>query len=236
MNYAAAAEELHRQEITRLSQYVAPAVETLRSLTPGPFRERIAMMLERLGYTVENNPTAPELVVTRDGKKAIVICATPSDPHPTGMRDVARLHSVVLTQNAQRGVFVTTRSFTPDATDYAAGMPAVLKLLDGPALQKWLQKSIEGMTLPKRYKAMCHVCGETVQHDLDHGKLLPCINDHMVLPTIAPAAIDPPRHPQQPDPSGPKLQWRSMTPKAARSNETPGFYAQADKPRTQAAL
>src|SRR5215468_7134582 len=84
MNYAAAAEELRRQEITRLSQYVAPPVETLRSLTPGPFRERIALMLDRLGYTIENNPTAAELVVTRDGNKAMVICAMPSDPHPTG--------------------------------------------------------------------------------------------------------------------------------------------------------
>jgi hypothetical protein len=216
VNFAAAAEHLRRQEIARLCQYVAPPVETLRSLTPGPFRELIALMLERLAYTVENNPTAAELVVTKDDNKTIVICATPSDPHPAGTRDVARLHEVVLAQNAQRGVYITTRSFTADARDYAASMPAVIKLLDGDALQKWLNKSVEDMKLPTQYKAMCHVCGETVQHNLDHGKPLPCINDHMVVPTIARSAIERRRHPQQPDESRPKLQWRSMTPKAQR--------------------
>jgi hypothetical protein len=216
VNYQADAEALRRQEVARLSQYVAPPVETLRSLTPGPFRERIAFMLERLGHTVENNPTAAEMVTTKEGRKYITICGTPSDPNPTGMRDVGRLHHVVITQNAERGIFVTTRKFTPDAKDYAASIPTVIKLLDGPALQKWLDKGVEGMTLPTKYKAMCHVCGAIVQHDIDHGKALPCINEHMVLPTIVRATIQPSRHPQQPDQSGPKLQWRSMTPKAQR--------------------
>ena len=72
MNFAAAADQLRRQEIARLSQYVTPAVEALRSLTPGPFREQIALMVERLGHTVHNNPTAAALVTTKQGQKYII--------------------------------------------------------------------------------------------------------------------------------------------------------------------
>ena len=90
MNFTAAADQLRRQEIARLSQYVTPAVEALRSLTPSPYREQIALMVERLGHTVHNNPTAAVLVTTKQGQKYIIACATPSDPGPNGMRDIAQ--------------------------------------------------------------------------------------------------------------------------------------------------
>jgi hypothetical protein len=213
MNFAAAADQLRRQEIVRLSQYVTPAVEALRSLTPGPFREQIALMVERLGHTVHNNPTTAALVTTKQGQKYIIACATPSDPGPTGMRDIARLHDAVIAQGAQRGIYVTTRYFTPDAKDYAAGMPTVIQLVDGAKLAQSLEKSSVGAALPSRYKAMCHVCGEVVEHNLDHGRSLPCINGHLVAPTIARAALVRER---RPTPPVVRNQYRDVSPKAQR--------------------
>jgi hypothetical protein len=217
MNFAAAADQLRRQEIARLSQYVTPPVEALRSLTPGPFREQIALMVERLGHTVQNNPTAADLITAKQGEKYIIACATPSDPAPTAMRDVARLHDVVIAQGAQRGIYVTTRNFTPEAQDYAASMPAVIQLVDGAKLAQSLKKSNVGATLPSRYKAMCHVCGEVVEHNLDHGTPLPCVNGHLVAPTIARAALVRERHPVPP--AAARSQYRDMSPKAQRRRQ-----------------
>jgi hypothetical protein len=216
VNFAPAADQLRRQEIARLMQYVTPPVEALRSLTPGPFRELIADMVERLGHTVINNPTAPNLVTTKDGRKYIIACATPSDPAPAGTREIGRLHDTVITANAQRGIYVTTRSFTPDAQDYAKTAP--IDLVDGAKLAQSLERSNAGATLPSSYKAMCHQCGALVQHNLDTGEALPCINGHMVTPTIARATIERPRHPRQPEPSQPS-QWRDMSPKAQRRRQ-----------------
>jgi restriction endonuclease Mrr len=118
MNFADAANQLRRQEIARLSQYAPTPVEALRSLTPGPFRERIAEVVERLGHTVTSNPTAAELVTIKDAAKHIIMCATPSDPAPTGTREIVRSHDIVIAANARRGIYVTTRTFTAEAREY----------------------------------------------------------------------------------------------------------------------
>ena len=130
------------------------------------------------------------------------------------MRDIARLHDAVIAQGAQRGIYVTTRNFTPDAKDYAASMPSVIQLVDG--AKQSLEKSSAGTALPSRYKAMCHACGEIVEHNLDHGASLPCTNGHLVAPTIARAALVRDRRPAPPVV---RSQYRDMSPKAQRRRQ-----------------
>jgi hypothetical protein len=68
-SFAAAAAELRRQEIARLSAAVTPTLEALQSLTPAPFRVQTAAMMERLGHTLANDPSAAQFVVTlKDGR------------------------------------------------------------------------------------------------------------------------------------------------------------------------
>jgi hypothetical protein len=69
---------------------------------------------------------------------------------------------------------------------------------------------------------MCRQCGEIVQHRLDQGEALPCGNGHLVAPTIARAALVPPKKQRQPDAADhqshnprPK-KWRNMSAKAQR--------------------
>ena len=92
--------------------------------------------------------------------------------------------------------------FTPDAEDYAKTAP--IKLVDGRDLDRSMRKSFEGVTLPETYSAMCCQCGCTVQHRLDGAEALPCPEGHMVPPTIALAALQPPARPapatQRPNP------------------------------------
>jgi hypothetical protein len=213
MSFAAAAAELRRQEIARLSEYVTPPIEAFRSLTPGPLREQIALMMERLGHTIVTDPTAPDLVTIKDGGKRIVACATPSDPAPTGTRAIARLHDAVIAANAQRGIFVTARTFTPDAVHYAKTAP--IDLVDGDKLITAMNRSRAGVVLPQTYKAMCHDCGGIVQHSLDKGEALPCSNGHPVASTISRAAIERLSQPAPPS-ATPTHSWRNMSPKAQR--------------------
>src|SRR5271154_3449884 len=99
MNFPAAAAELRRQEIARLSDALVPRIEALRSMTPQGFSAVIALMLERFGHTIISNPEAPELVPSKLEKKFITACARPATLTPIGIRDLARLHAAVIAAN-----------------------------------------------------------------------------------------------------------------------------------------
>src|SRR5271155_2937760 len=187
------AAELRLQEIARLSDALTPRIEALRSMTVPAFRNVIAGMLERFGHTIISNPEAPELVSVKLDKKFVTACARPADLIPTGTRDLARLHDAVIAANAQRGFFITARGFTEQAEQYAESAP--LDLIDGGRLIKALNQSKKHVLLPQTYKAMCHQCGEIVQHRLDReqDEARPCGSGHMGAPTIARAMLLPPR-------------------------------------------
>jgi hypothetical protein len=193
VNFAIAAAELRRQEIARLTDALVPRLEALRSMTAPAFRSVIAEMLERFGHTIETDPNANFLVTTKQGRKFVTACATPADPTPTGTRDLARLHDGVIAANAERGFFITARSFTDQAEKYPDSAP--LDLFDGKRLVKALNQSKKHVLLPQIYKAMCQQCGAIVQHRLDReqDEARPCGSGHMVAPTIARAMILPPR-------------------------------------------
>src|SRR3984893_12355062 len=193
MNFDVAADELRRQEFARLAAAVTPRIEALRSLTPDAFGNEIALMLERLGHTIIT--TAPDLVTTKAGRKYITACANPLDTAPTKSPAIARLHAAIVKANAAGGFYVTPRSFTPDAEHYAATLP-IISIVDGKLLNRSMQRSLRGVTLPQTYRAMCCQCGDIVQHRLDKGAALPCANGHLVPATIARASLIKPRPPQ----------------------------------------
>jgi hypothetical protein len=161
--------------------------DALRLLTGQQLRARVATMLERLGHELLTPDTAINLVTTKDGKKYVVAFAAPTDLAPTPLGELTRLHAVVVATNAAAGFFITPRGFTLDAEAYAATAP--LKLVDGPKLVASIKRSMEGVTMPDSYQAMCRQCGEFVQHRLDHAEAIPCRNGHLVAPTIARASL-----------------------------------------------
>jgi hypothetical protein len=217
MNFAAAAAQLRQREFARLSDTVTPRIEAFRSMTRDGFRTEIASMLERLGHTLITS--APEIVTTKEGRKYITACAVPTDQTPTKSPAVRRLHDAVVDANAARGFYVTPRSFTPDAEHYASRAP--VDLVDGATLIKSMHISRKGVLLPLSYKAMCHQCGEIVQHRLDNDEALPCVSGHLVAPTISRAALIPYRPPTQPQ-------------QPATANPNPGFAAHPAGPHAAA--
>jgi len=67
MNFAAAADELHRQELARLDATMTPRIEVLRSMTGDGLGDELAGMFERLDHAVIT--TRPELVTVKAGRK-----------------------------------------------------------------------------------------------------------------------------------------------------------------------
>jgi hypothetical protein len=191
--FDSAAADLRRQELERLWDFVPPALTTLRSSTTGALRNAVALMLERLGYTVLNAPSASNLAVTKDGRKFVVACMSPAEA-PTQSVAVARLHDAVIVAGAEAGFCISTRDFTQQAKDYAATAP--IRLMDGDQLAAAMLRSIGGSAMPETYRAMCCQCGDVVQHKLGSTEALPCKSGHRVAPTIARAALLPP--PQSP--------------------------------------
>jgi hypothetical protein len=187
MTFAAAADELRQQEFARLSAAITPRIEAFRSMTADEFRNEVAQMLERLGHTLITG--AGDIITTKEGRKYITACATPTDPAPTKAGALRRLHQAVVAHGAARGFYVTSRSFTPEAEHYAASAP--IDLVDGAILIRSMHRSRKGMLIPPSYKAMCCQCGGTVQHQLDKDEALPCHNGHLVAPSIARAELVP---------------------------------------------
>jgi hypothetical protein len=209
-----AAAELRRQELERLRDYVPPALTTLRSSTTGALRIAVALMLERLGYTVLTEPSAHNLAVTKDQQKFIVACMSPAEA-PTQSVAIARLHDAVIAAGAEAGFCITTRDFTQEAKDYAATAP--VRLVDGDQLAASMLRSTGGAVMPETYKAMCCQCGDVVQHKLGGTEALPCRSGHRVAPTIARAAlVPPPQKPASHVPAGARRR-PAMSAKARRS-------------------
>ena len=191
--FSAPAAELRQQEIARLSDALVPRLEALRSMTAPAFREVIALMLERFGHAIIGNPSAANLVTSKAERKFITVCVPPPEREPTKIPALRRLHDAVIAANAQRGFFITARSFTDEAAQYAESAP--IDLVDGARLIKVLHQSRKHVLLPQTYKAMCQQCGAIVQYRLDReqDEARPCGNGHVVAPTIARAMLLPPR-------------------------------------------
>lgn len=202
-SYAAAADELHRQEIARLKDFVAPSLKSLRGMTPADIRAVIGVMLQSFGHKLITDPSMSELLVTgRNDQKFLIACATPTNPAPTKLTALCEFHSRIIAANTVKGFYITPRRFAREAEQFAAS--AGMKLFDGPRLIVSLQRSKADLVLPDTDKAMCRLCGDIVHHRIDQPRARPCANSHPIAPTIPRAMIEAPgstgaaRKPNQP--------------------------------------
>jgi Restriction endonuclease len=228
VNFAAAADELHRQERARLAAVVTPRPEAFRSMTAAALRVEIAGMWERLGHDIVTSPDAAELVTIKGDRKFISMCGNPADPMPTGSAALIRLRDRVVASAAERGFFVSVRGFTGQAQHYAETAP--VQLIDSADLIRAMHRSRKGMSLPPSYKAMCRQCGDIVQHKLSSGEAQRCTNGHFVAPTIARLEIVKPR--QQPEPGhNATPQYRPLSRREIRAHNAKYEARMMRKPR-----
>lgn len=143
-------------------------LETLRALSWQDFEHLVGEAYQRRGYTVEEiGGFAPDggvdLVLHTGGRKTVVQCKRWRTAQ-IGASLIRELFGVVVAEKAQRGVFVTSGTFTPDAVAFARDKP--LELVDGQALAKLVEGVQESKPTPQLESATpaCPKCGgEMVQ-------------------------------------------------------------------------
>jgi restriction system protein len=111
-------------------------VESLRVISWQDFERLVGEAYRRQGYVVEEiGGSAPDggvdLVLHRDGRKVVVQCKRWRSAQ-VGVTLVREFFGVIVAEKAERGIFVTSGTFTPDAVNFARGKP--IELVDGRAL------------------------------------------------------------------------------------------------------
>lgn len=150
-------------------------LESLRALSWLDFERLVGEAYRRQGYVVEEaGGSAPDggidLMLHRQGTKTIVQCKRWRSAQ-VGVSLIREFFGVTVSENAARGIFVTTGTYTPDALGFARGKP--LELVDGEALAKLVRgvqaaQSAQEVALPAA--PTCPKCGgEMVQRIARRG-------------------------------------------------------------------
>ncbi len=137
-------------------------VESLRAMTWQDFERLVGEAYRRQGYVVEEfGGSAPDggvdLVLHRAGGKVVVQCKRWKSTQ-VGVALIREFFGVTIAERAERGIFVTTGTFTPDAAEFARGKP--LELVDGTRLAALVAGLQPNKTIPAETAALvCPKCG-----------------------------------------------------------------------------
>ena len=130
----------------------------LSSLSPTEFERRIKSVLEKRGLSVRHvGGTADggiDLEASSDdviaGGRLIVQCKRYSPGTSVTVHDVRELYGVLIHNQANKAIIITTSGFTAAAQEFAKGKP--LELIDGDKLRQILEATGELGTTPQEPK------------------------------------------------------------------------------------
>jgi restriction system protein len=98
-----------------------------------------------------------DLLLRRQGSKVVVQCKRWKSAQ-VGVALIREFFGVMVAEKAERGIFVTTGTFTPDATEFARGKP--LELVDGSRLAVLVAGVQRGTSIPtEAAPPACPKCG-----------------------------------------------------------------------------
>jgi restriction system protein len=125
--------------------------ESPRAMTWQNFERLVGETYRRQGYIVDEvGGSAPDggidLVLHRGGGKTVVQCKRWKS-RQVGVTSIREFFGVTVAENAERGIFVTSGTFTPDAVEFARGKP--LELIDGARLAGLIEGLQSGATTAK---------------------------------------------------------------------------------------
>lgn len=112
---------------------------SFKDLSPRGFEEFVALVFEKMGYeTVMRGGAGDEGVdveARRENEFLVIQCKKFGVHHKVGSPEIQRFYGSIKHSRAQRGVFVTTSSFTEPARQFVGGKK--IDLIDYAGLDEW---------------------------------------------------------------------------------------------------
>lgn len=121
-------------------------LDDIRSLSWRQFESIVGEAFRRRGYLAIANAAdgadgGVDLVLRKDGRKFYVQCKQWKS-RTVGVKPVRELFGVVSAHGAAGGIFVTSGTYTADASDFAA--TSGIELIDGSSLQEMIEEARSG--------------------------------------------------------------------------------------------
>jgi len=138
-------------------------INTIHSLKWDEFEKLMGEVFRRQGYFVKENSNKGQpdggidLILKRDGEVTIVQCKH-WRARQVGARVVRELYGVVSSENAAKGILVTSGLFTPDAKSFAMNKP--IEMIDGNQLLSLIGNVQKKHTISNTSEILCEICPE----------------------------------------------------------------------------
>jgi hypothetical protein len=130
---------------TTALRYFRQHPNDLLSIAPRQFEEIIAGLMEQFGFEVELTARTADggrdIIATANrtlNLRCLIECKRYASDNRVGLALVQRLHGVVQSEQATKGILVTTSSFTKPARDFLRRQPWLLEGRDFAGIVEWL--------------------------------------------------------------------------------------------------
>lgn len=137
-------EKQRKQEYLRTYRSINHLLNKFKN-NPTAFEGYVASIFDCLGYKTEvtkaTNDGGKDIVMSKDGIKYIVEVKLYSENNKIGREKIQKLQGAMLDSNADKGIFVTTSTFTKEAFEY--GHKHDISLINGKKLVKLIEKALD---------------------------------------------------------------------------------------------
>lgn len=122
-------------------------LESLLKLTPSKFEDFISGMLKKLNYydlkvTNRSHDGGFDVWAKKDGKQILVECKRWSKSNKVTVQKISRLVDAVMRKKADKGIFVTTSSFTKNCYLEQMERTMEIEFWDGKYLMKLIRNDL----------------------------------------------------------------------------------------------
>lgn len=156
-------EQLEQAHETISNDLAADLLSKVMEQTPAFFEHLVVDLLVKMGYGGSNSDAARVTQLTNDegidgiiyedklGLDKIYLQAK-RWTNPVGRPVIQQFAGALVGQNASKGVFITTSSYSKEARNYVAGLHQKIVLIDGNELAKYMIEYNVGVSTKKVYE------------------------------------------------------------------------------------
>ena len=156
-------EQLEQAHETISNDLAADLLSKVMEQTPTFFEHLVVDLLVKMGYGGSNSDAARVTQLTNDegidgiiyedklGLDKIYLQAK-RWTNPVGRPVIQQFAGALVGQNASKGVFITTSSYSKEACNYVAGLHQKIVLIDGSELAKYMIEYNVGVSVKKVYE------------------------------------------------------------------------------------